>query len=91
MLLTFLLVLLAQLIWPQNSAVENDTRLGPYLAIFFIGSFLALAHFQWNQPGNRWKNQFTEMAIELLGFAGILGMILLIPNIALTVFRLKKP
>ncbi len=90
LLVTTLLLVLAQLIWPQTSAAENDTRLGPYLAIFLIGSFLALAHFQWNQPGNRWKNPYTETAIELLGFVGILGMVLLMPNIAWTVFHIKN-
>jgi peptidoglycan/LPS O-acetylase OafA/YrhL len=81
-LLTISLVIISQLLWPQSSAQANDTNLGPYLPIFLIGSFLAVLHFHWNQPSNRWKNPTVEMLIEILGFVGGFGFIAMIPSVA---------
>jgi peptidoglycan/LPS O-acetylase OafA/YrhL len=83
---TVALIILSLLLWPPNRAVNNDSSLGVYLPVFLIGSFLAVLHFHWNQPGSRWKNRAVETTIEILGFAGVLGFIALIPSVAHVLF-----
>jgi peptidoglycan/LPS O-acetylase OafA/YrhL len=82
LILTVSLVILATLIWPPGQTPENSTTLGYYLPIFLIGSFLAVAHYAWNQPATHGHTRLGETLWEILGWAGVLGMIALIPSVA---------
>lgn len=78
-LLTAACVALATWLWPDSRT--NDPRLGPYLPIFLLGSFLALVHWHWQDQA--WlKNVRSQVGFEAAGWIAILALILLIPSVA---------
>lgn len=81
LLLTALLILASHAYWPPAESALSDPRLGPYLPIFFMGSFLALLHYHWNrQP---WRDSaLVRLTLELLGVLCSVVLLLLIPSVA---------
>lgn len=76
--LTVVLVLISQVFWPQSEAMKNDSRLGPYLPIFFIGSFMAVV--QYSLDSNTLKVVGRVRAvIEFVGLLAMTGLILTVP------------
>jgi peptidoglycan/LPS O-acetylase OafA/YrhL len=78
-LLTLNCLALAYFIWPDS--VTNDPRLGPYLPIFLLGSFLALLHWHWKDQ--QWvKRPAVRAVIEGAGWAAMVCLVILIPSVA---------
>jgi peptidoglycan/LPS O-acetylase OafA/YrhL len=86
--LTAVLVMLSQVIWPQSELADNDSRLGPYLPIFFMGSLLAVIFHRWQGSSLR-RNRKAVMAIEILGALALVALIFTIPSVSS--FILGKP
>jgi peptidoglycan/LPS O-acetylase OafA/YrhL len=80
-LLTVALVAVCQLIWPQSASWRNDPRLGPYLAIFLMGSLLAVIFNWWKQ--SPWiHDKRAAMAIEAAGILAAATLFIMIPSVA---------
>jgi peptidoglycan/LPS O-acetylase OafA/YrhL len=78
-ILTVAGVAAALYVWPESET--NDPRLGPYLSIFLVGSFLALLHWHWHEhnwlPGRNGK-----LALEIAGWCSMAVLVALIPSVA---------
>lgn len=79
--LTIVLVILSQIFWPSSESVVNDSRLEPYLPIFFMGSLLALIFHKWQQSSLS-SNKKVVFAIELLGILAVIILIFMIPSVS---------
>lgn len=80
--LTMMAIVMAasEYFWPQSTATNNDPGLGQYLPIFILGSTLALVHYHWRHRG--WhERRWMQVALEALGFASLLVVILLMPSV----------
>lgn len=80
MLVTIVLIVIFQMFWPQSEMLRNDDRLGPYLSIFLMGSFLALCHYRW-MSSKYSKSKKATIALEIAGALAIVAVIVLIPSI----------
>ena len=78
---TFLMIAGCQLIWPQSESLANDTRLGPYLSIFLLGSLLALLFHRWEESSLA-DNKMAALVIEGLGILAGLTLIFMIPSVS---------
>ena len=78
---TFLMIVGCQLIWPQSESLANDTRLGPYLSIFLLGSLLALLFHRWEESSLA-DNKMAALVIEGLGILAGLMLIFMIPSVS---------
>jgi peptidoglycan/LPS O-acetylase OafA/YrhL len=78
--LTTVLIVLAQLIWPPSASVDNDARLGYYLPIFFMGSFLALVYHHWQAHHLAERRRFCLIS-EFSGWLAIAILIIMIPSV----------
>lgn len=65
-------------LWPPSESLVNDIRLGPYLAIFFIGSYLSVLHLRWEKSGLS-RNQ--QVMLEGSAWIAMLVQALMIPAI----------
>jgi peptidoglycan/LPS O-acetylase OafA/YrhL len=81
LLMTVVLVIVSEYLWPANQSLVNDSRLGPYLPLFFVGSFLALLHVTWNKLTHR-HNAQTRQHIEIAGVLALIAIVLLFPKVA---------
>jgi peptidoglycan/LPS O-acetylase OafA/YrhL len=79
-ILTLILIVVCQFIWPQAESRNNDPRLGPYLPIFFMGSLLAVFHYNW-QHTSLSNNKKAVMFVQIMGFICILIILGMIPSI----------
>lgn len=78
-LLTAASVAAAVYVWPDSET--NDWRLGPYLPIFLIGSFLALLH--WHAHDQKWlQSRPAQIALEAAGWCSLAVLVALIPSVA---------
>jgi peptidoglycan/LPS O-acetylase OafA/YrhL len=78
-LLTTVGVAAAAYVWPDSET--NDPRLGPYLPIFLIGSFLALLH--WHAHDQRWlQSRQAQLTLEVAGWCSLAVLVALIPSVA---------
>jgi peptidoglycan/LPS O-acetylase OafA/YrhL len=72
-------VALAAWFWPDSNT--NDPRLGPYLPIFLIGSFLALLH--WHSHDQKWlQTPRAQISLEVAGWCSLAVLVALIPSVA---------
>jgi peptidoglycan/LPS O-acetylase OafA/YrhL len=72
-------VALAAYFWPDSNT--NDPRLGPYLPIFLIGSFLALLH--WHSHDQKWlQTREAQIGLEVAGWCSLAVLTALIPSVA---------
>jgi peptidoglycan/LPS O-acetylase OafA/YrhL len=72
-------VALAAWFWPDSDT--NDPRLGPYLPIFLIGSFLALLH--WHSHEQKWlQMRSAKVGLEIAGWLSLAVLVALIPSVA---------
>jgi peptidoglycan/LPS O-acetylase OafA/YrhL len=72
-------VALAAGFWPDSDT--NDPRLGPYLPIFLIGSFLALLH--WHSHEQKWlQMRSAKVGLEIAGWLSLAVLVALIPSVA---------
>lgn len=79
--LTIALIILSQIFWPQAESAPNDSRLGPYLPIFFLGSLVAVIFHKWQE--NSWNlNKPMVVLVELLGLLSIIILIIMIPAVS---------
>jgi peptidoglycan/LPS O-acetylase OafA/YrhL len=79
-LFTIAMIAIVQLFWPQSEILRNDDRLGPYLPLFLMGSFLALCHYRWKS--NTWSNsKYAPVALEIAGAAAMVAVLALIPSV----------
>ena len=79
LLFTIACMAIAFFIWPESTT--NDPRLGPYLPIFFLGSFLALMHWHWQNQA--WITQpGVQRTFEVAGWIAVAVLIALIPSVA---------
>ena len=61
-----LLVVAVLRVWPPAQAIENDTRLGPYMAVFLCGVFAAQAdHWLQRRPQVAWLWSMVAFAVAL--------------------------
>ena len=70
------LLLLSQIISPQNESLTNDARLLPYMPIFLMGMFLAVLqeHINSNE-----SSKATKVILRYLGYLGLVGIIVMTP------------
>lgn len=90
LLITAALIGVGQLIWPPDDSSVNDIRLGPYLPVFFIGSSVAVIHFNLKTV-DRSVTKAIRLLIELAGWASILVLILLAPSVSARLFEGALP
>jgi len=74
--LTLVLVAAGYFLWPPEQSHPNDIRLSPYLAIFFLGSFAAVACSRYVDFLNHHANWFS-----LLGWLSIIGGLATVPSV----------
>ena len=79
--LTIILIIIAQLVWPQSESITNDPRLGPYLPVFLMGSILALIFHKW-QVYNFAENKKLTLLLDVLGILAALILIFMIPSVS---------
>jgi peptidoglycan/LPS O-acetylase OafA/YrhL len=78
-LLTAVGVTAAAYFWPDSET--NDPRLGPYLPIFLIGSFMALLHWHWQEQ--KWiQTRQAQIGLEVAGWCSLAVLVALIPSVA---------
>ena len=78
-LLTAAGVAAATFAWPDSET--NDARLGPYLPIFLIGSFMALLHWHWQEQ--KWiQTRPAQIGLEVAGWCSLAVLVALIPSVA---------
>jgi peptidoglycan/LPS O-acetylase OafA/YrhL len=78
-LLTVAGVVAAAYAWPDSET--NDPRLGPYLPIFLIGSFMALLH--WHAQEQQWmQSRPVQLGLEAAGWCSLAVLVALIPSVA---------
>lgn len=78
-LLTVAGVAVAAYVWPDSET--NDSRLGPYLPIFLIGSFMALLHWHWQEQ--KWiQTRAAQIGLEIAGWCSLVILVALIPSVA---------
>lgn len=80
-ILTVILIVLSQIFWPESETVVNDSRLGPYLPIFFMGSLLALVFHRWQESTLK-NSRRALVTIEVLGLLALTAIVLMTPSIA---------
>jgi len=80
-LLTLVLIISSQMIWPESESLKNDSRLGPYLPIFFIGSFLAVVFHKWNESSLK-NSKKMLYGLEFLGLVAIFILLFMIPSVS---------
>lgn len=89
-LATGTLVFIGQLIWPQNEALVNDIRLGPYLPVLLVGSLIAVVHYHLNQEQTETSRR-TRMIIESAGWSAAVLLVLLLPSVSGHLFGTAIP
>ncbi len=80
-LLTIVLIILTQLIWPQAESGDDEARLGPYLPVFFMGSLLAVIYHNWQQS-NLLHNKKTMLLVEVMGLLALCILIYMTPSVS---------
>jgi peptidoglycan/LPS O-acetylase OafA/YrhL len=80
-LLTLCLIVVGQMIWPQAATDPVDIRLGPFLPLFLMGSYLALLHHRWQNFAYR-NAAVTYLLLEVLGILALALTICMIPLVA---------
>ncbi|MGQ8365235.1 acyltransferase family protein [Glaciecola sp. 1036] len=70
-----LLMVLSQLISPQDESLRNDARLLPYMPIFIIGMFLAVLQDYINNSSNK----HISTVCRYLGYVGLIGVVCMTP------------
>jgi peptidoglycan/LPS O-acetylase OafA/YrhL len=79
--LTLLVVVISQLVWPPSELRPVDPRLGPYLPMFFMGSLLAVIHHNWQiHPARESKKVLAFL--DALGVGALMALILMIPSVS---------
>ncbi len=87
-ILTVILILVCQLLYPPSASMVNDSRLEPYLPIFLIGSLLALVFYKWNESS--WKENYRVCwAIDIGGISALVILFCLTPAISSILLRRK--
>ena len=71
------LLLLSQVVSPQDLSLKNDARLLPYMPIFIIGMFLAVLQDYTNSKAGKIKH--LTSIYRYLGYVGVAGVILMTP------------
>lgn len=89
-LLTLGLIAASQILWPQAQSMTNDIRLGPYLPVFFMGSFLAVLWHQWEEK-RLGTHRYWVIAIELMGFMALATLFIMIPSVSRYVISADLP
>lgn len=79
-LLTAGAVLLVAWLWPSGESQINSFELGPYLSIFFLGSFTALVHF-WLGQLRRSSQTAIPWAFEVMALLTFGLIITTIPSL----------
>lgn len=77
---TVILLSASIILWPPSLSYVNDPRLGPYLPIFFMGSYLALLYHHWNLRGMQ-NNRRLRYAVETLGLTAMVVIVLMTPSV----------
>jgi peptidoglycan/LPS O-acetylase OafA/YrhL len=75
------LIALAEIVWPKGAMRPNDSRLGPYLATFLLGSWMAVVHHDWQRRGLDADPRATA-AVEACGLVAVIVLISLTPSVA---------
>ncbi|MBM4208458.1 MAG: acyltransferase [Gammaproteobacteria bacterium] len=89
-LLTIGLILASQLLWPQAQSLTNDIRLGPYLPVFFTGSFLAVIWHQWEEKRLGTQRNLV-IAVEIIGMMALATLFCMIPSVTRTLLNTDIP
>jgi peptidoglycan/LPS O-acetylase OafA/YrhL len=83
-LLTGVSIAAAAYVWPDSQT--NDWRLGPYLPIFLIGSYLALLH--WHSHEQEWiQSRRAKISLEVAGWCSLAVLVALIPSVASSLLK----
>ena len=82
------LLMLSQIISPQNESLQNDARLLPYMPIFLIGMFLALIQNDTNLKTTYTRN--LKKIYKYLGYIGLVGIVFMTP-LAFSIFNDSIP
>jgi len=90
LLLTITLIMASQLFWPPLDSTNNDTRLGPYLPIFFMGALLAVFFHEW-QKKKLTENKKIILVVDVLGVLAILLLVFTIPSVSTYILGRKIP
>lgn len=90
LILVTVLIIVSQFLWPSALSSENDPRLGPYLSIFFMGSFLAVLYNHW-QEHQFFRYKSLTIYIEIAGYISLLILFLMIPSVASFVIGRELP
>ena len=74
LMLVATLIALAEIVWPKGAMRPNDSRLGPYLATFLLGSWMAVVHHDWQRRGLDADPRATA-AVEACGLVAVIVLI----------------
>ena len=78
---TIAIITVSQLIWPQSESAVNETNLGYYLPIFFMGSLLSVSYHHWRSNGLS-NNKSLCIFTEIAGLISAIALILMTPSIS---------
>jgi len=90
LILTTILIIVSQLLWPPSDSMNNDTRLGPYFPIFFIGALLAVFFHEW-QKRKLSENKNLVHMVDVLGILAILLLVFTIPSVSTYIMGKEVP
>lgn len=90
LIMTLLLILVVQMFWPASQMRNDEIRLGPYLPVFFIGSFLAVIDIYWKENG--WdKDKNIQMILDISGVLAMMILFFMIPSVSSFIQGEKLP
>ena len=88
--LTAVLIIAAVKIWPNDVLITNDSRLGPYLPTFFMGSFLAVLTHAW-RGSTAGKTRWAPVALDVLGLLSLALIVAMTPSVSSAISGVDVP
>ena len=83
LVVTMVLIAIAQYILPQSEALVNDPRLLPYAPVMLMGTIIAVFQYNYN---NKWQiKPWMRVAQEIIGWIACALLVLEIPMVWYTV------